>query len=460
MDILPPEAGRYTDIAQSAAGIARFYGFEEITASPIEAAAALAPLVRAGMLDERPPVRCEIGQGEALLMSPSGALGVARAYFSHRMQSLPQPLKLFFRSRGFSQSSKQPTPGRGPDAAPVASGLDRSGISARDEWGVVVIGEESAVAETEIAQIFYRAATELGLGGASLELRLNAVGCAVCRAPYRASLTAYLRRHAGRLCARSRREIRRAPTRIFSCAEERCRGVAAGAPQALDFLCVRCKKQLKYFLEFLDEAGIPYSLDPRFFRDGSWYTEIVFALLCALPDPPLGGSGSASASDPGEHDPMRGSADEALRSAPGEKCVFAEGGRISQAAALIGGKDTPAAAGVLFLDAIAAAAARRDAPPGSAEVFFVQLGDLAKRRSFEILETLREAEIDARESLGRDSIKIQLKIAERVGARFAVILGQKEALDGTIIVRETGSGIQETVPQEKLTDFLKKKLKK
>ena len=68
--------------------------------------------------------------------------------------------------------------------------------------------------------------------------------------------------------------------------------------------------------------------------------------------------------------------------------------------------------------------------------------------------------MDVKESLGRDSIKIQLKIAERIGARVALVLGQKEALDGTIIVREVESGIQETVPQEKLVDFLKKKLKK
>jgi len=152
----------------------------------------------------------------------------------------------------------------------------------------------------------------------------------------------------------------------------------------------------------------------------------------------------------------------AVPSAPRGKVVLAEGGRVSHAASLIGGREVPVAVGIMFLETVAGALARQEAmnQQRSIEVFFVQLGDLAKRRSFEILEALREGGIEAKESLGRDSIKTQLKIAERLGARFAVILGQKEALDGTVIVREVGSGIQETVPQDKLVDFLKKKLKK
>jgi len=141
--------------------------------------------------------------------------------------------------------------------------------------------------------------------------------------------------------------------------------------------------------------------------------------------------------------------------------IIAEGGRMSRAAMLLGGKDLAVAAGTLFLDAVADEMQKRSGDIAiTTDVFFIQLGELAKRKSLEILEALREAEVDVKESLGRDSIKIQLKIAERVGARYALVLGQKEALDSTIIVRETGSGMQETVSQEKLIEFLRKKLKK
>jgi histidyl-tRNA synthetase len=126
----------------------------------------------------------------------------------------------------------------------------------------------------------------------------------------------------------------------------------------------------------------------------------------------------------------------------------------------VGGKELQVASGVLLLDAARDAMREKEGGTEETEVFFVQLGELAKRKSFEILEALREAGIEAKESLGRDSIKVQLKIVERLGARFALILGQKEALDRTIIVREVESGIQATVPQDRLIEFLKKKLKK
>ena len=94
------------------------------------------------------------------------------------------------------------------------------------------------------------------------------------------------------------------------------------------------------------------------------------------------------------------------------------------------------------------------------KVFFVQLGDFAKKESFRIMEELRDAGISVGESLGRDSVKSQLKIADRSEAELSLILGQKEAIDKTIIIREMTSGIQEVVPQEKFIDILKKKLRK
>lgn len=457
LDRLPARASRSAEIERAAAGIARFYGFERIVPSPLEAAAAFAPLIRSGLFDERPPVLCKTRSGEELLLSPSGALGAVRAYFSHKMQMLPHPLKLFYHSRGFWLPREA--------AAAPAGGP----IAAHDEWGLLMIGEESPIAETEIAQVCYRAAGELGISDHSIELRLNAIGCGACRGSFRTSLAGYFRRHLARLCARSKRDLKRSPARILACLDERCRGAAAGAPQVLDFLCERCKKQLRTLLEFLDEAKIPYFLDARLFREGSWYTEIVYELLLdrvkaspsAAPNAHSGDgrdAPDAGAARPDEADAVVNPA--AGGAAPG-KLLLAEGGRISRAAELLGAKELPVASGVLFLDAAAAAIESKESGGrGAAEIFFVQLGELAKRRSFEILEALREGEIEAKESLGRDSIKAQLKIAERLGIRFALILGQKEALDGTIIVREVESGIQETVPQEKLVDFLKKKLKK
>ena len=477
MDGLPTEARIQADIERTAGGIARFYGFERFFPAGLEAVSSFSPLVRAGLLEERPPVVCKTRSGEEFLLSPSGALGAVRAYFSHKMHDLPHPVKIFYSGRSFSMRF-------GPEVFP-----DGGPVAGRNEWGAVMLGEESPIADAQIAQVLLRTAVELGINGNAVELRLNAIGCSQCRGSFRSALTGYFRSRLGRLCPVSKRDLKRAPTRILSCPEERCAQASGSAPQVLDFLCERCKKQLRGLLEFLDEARIAYFLDTRLFREGSWFTEIVFELLhnrsgvsseAGLASEELNpaldrgavypavktdtGGIATPQQDRGAFKSGVKPAGEKAGKEPGSrdsKLVLAEGGRLSQAARILGGKDLHVASGVLLFDAVAAVIREKEAGgSGDTEVFFVQLGELAKRKSFGILEALREGGIEAKESLGRDSIKVQLKIAERLRVRWALILGQKEALDGTVIVREVESGIQETIPQDKLIDFLKRKLKK
>ncbi len=92
-------------------------------------------------------------------------------------------------------------------------------------------------------------------------------------------------------------------------------------------------------------------------------------------------------------------------------------------------------------------------------MFLAQLGEVAKRKSINLFESFRKAGIETKSSLGRDSIKSQLRIAHRLGAKFTLIFGQKEALDGTVILKEMESGVQETIPLEKIVDEVKKRLK-
>ena len=92
-------------------------------------------------------------------------------------------------------------------------------------------------------------------------------------------------------------------------------------------------------------------------------------------------------------------------------------------------------------------------------MFLSQLGEAAKKRSLMLFEQIRKSGIEVRHSLSRDTIKGQLRMAARFGVRFALIFGQKEALEGTVILREMETGIQETIPLEKIIDELKKRLK-
>lgn len=423
LDFIPPHESIFSKMEESLGSLARFYGFERIRTSPLEDLYTLNPLVKAGFFHERPPVLCRTRASVQAFLRPSGAIGTLRAYASHRMQELPHPVKLFFQGEAYHTSPS-------------------SLLSCTPEWGVTIIGDAGPIAEAEVVQVIWRALKELGADMSRIELRVNETGCSQCRAAFRLSLMPYLRARSHRLCKNCKRNLRVLPSEIFLCSEEQCHTIANQAPQVLDSLCDACRKHLKGLLEFLDEASIPYFLDSKFFRDGSWYTSTLFEFV------PFFEEGNAEGGAPAT---IRGLA-------------LGEGGRVSRAAELLGGGKVDAVSGVVFLQALAKTFQpkenKKSTDAQDARVFLAHLGELAKRRSLGVLEELRKGGIPAQESLGRDAIKSQLKVAERVGAQIALILGHKEALDGTIIVREVQSGVQETIPQEKLVEFLKKKLKK
>ncbi len=440
---LPRDEYFFRTIRSAGDAIAEFYGFERVGVSGVGDARMCAPLVKGGFFEDRTPYFVKSRTGYEYVVGIPGLFPALRAYHSEELRTAALPLKLRF------------------DSSSVW-GTGRGRIEQRDEWGLLMIGEEGPVAEAEIAYVLWKTLAE-GAGLKDCEVVVNAVGCKVCRSHFRSSLISYARNRASKLCRNCTRALKTSATRIVRCPEERCRMALRNAPQVLDFVCDSCKKHLRGFLEFLEELSIPYFLDQTLFLEGTWFTEFVFEIVSRSGLRPPGEileTGAARESgDRKSNEP----AHTEERSLEEKNVVVAEGGRVSQAGGALLGETVHAIAGMLRLDTVAACAAARQSLSHKAaapDIFLAQLGEFAKRKSFAILEMLRVGGFEVQESLGRDSIKSQLKAAERVGARVALIVGQKEALDGTVIVRELPSGIQETVPQDKLIEFLKKKVKK
>ena len=420
-DRLPQEEELFSHAEEKFLELASYYGFKKAVARDIEEARIFQPLFKAEFLEERPFLLSKTKGGSEIAIKPPAVLSFLRSYVLRKIYDTSQPLKFSFASSSFFLDPR----------------ARAETIKAEPEFSLLMLDEKGPIAEVEMLFIIWKTVEELGILQSSLELRVGATGCLECRSGFRSALNSYLRVRITRMCRNCRRHFKKAPTKIFKCEDEKCKMVSGRAPQVLDFLCEMCKKHLRGFLEFLDEFGIPYFLDSRLFREGSWLTHMVFELLLKSEDMP-GGENSKMAR-------------------------LAEGGRMSKAAELITGRPLDAASARLFYQPLAQALRENNLPLSSAtkpKVFLTHLGELAKRKSFAIMEMLRLAGIGVEESLGRDSIKSQLKIAEREQAQVALILGQKEAIDKTIIVRELDSGIQETIPQEKMIDFLKRKLKK
>jgi len=204
----------------------------------------------------------------------------------------------------------------------------------------------------------------------------------------------------------------------------------------------------------LEETQVPYVLDPHLVRGLDYYTRTVFETFVERTPKPGGPPAEAGAMPPGEG---KATAEEGAK-----RLAVVSGGRYDTLIELVGGKPTPAVGGAMGLERIIGIIREQGAKiplPPKIKVFLVQLGELAKKKSFRIMEEFRRSGVSAAESLGRDSIRAQLKMADRIGAEYALIVGQKEALDDMIILREMSSGIQETIPQRKLIETLKRKFR-
>ncbi len=440
-DILPADQLLWEKIRQSIRQISHYYGFERIDTPHFEDTDLFTVGVgKATDIVSKQMYSFKTRGGDALTLRPEGTAPIARAYVEQGMAALPQPVKLSYTGSFFRHESPQ-----------------RGRFREFHQWGLELIGDDGAVADAEIINVFHLFLQEWGLKDAVVEV--NSVGCPVCRPSYRGQLVQYYRAKVRGLCRDCKDRFRGNPLRLLDCTQEKCRIVKKSAPQLLDRLCEACRGHFKLLLEFLEESGVPYALNPHLVRGLDYYTRTVFETFLDRASTPE----IEAAAGAGADQPLPAVANPEPDAVPPRKLAMVSGGRYDGLVELVGGRPTPAVGGALGLERLVGAIQERKVKvpePIRPKVFLVQLGDLAKKKSFRIMEELRRSGISMAESLGRDAIRSQLKIADRLGVEFALIIGQKEAIDGTVILREMSSGIQESIPRERLVETLKKKLKK
>ncbi|MBD3251003.1 histidine--tRNA ligase, partial [Candidatus Uhrbacteria bacterium] len=205
------------------------------------------------------------------------------------------------------------------------------------------------------------------------------------------------------------------------------------APQIVDWLDEESKAHFMLVLEYLDEMNVPYKLDPYLVRGLDYYTKTVFEIFPVTEDPDTA------------------------------KLALGGGGRYDGLVETLGGKPTPACGFSLGVERVTAVM-RANQPElaqgmDQYDVYVAQLGDQGRKKAFAIFEELRKNGIRAACSLSKDAIKAQMEVANKRGAKWAIIVGQKEVLDGTAIIRDMDAGTQETVDAKKIVSEIEKKLK-
>lgn len=424
-DLLPEDLLCMDKITEAIKEIAEFYGFLPIKTPHLEHLELFArPLGETSDVVEKQMYTLRTRGGDLLALRPEGTASIIRAYHQNGMQSRPQPVKLYYEGAFFRHENPQ-----------------RGRFREFRQFGLEILGDGEAVLDAEIIKIFYLALTALGFKNAII--RMNSIGDKNCRPNYKKELGNYYKKKFNYLCKDCKRRLKDNPLRMLDCKEEACIELKAGAPQMIGHLCEGCKIHFKSVLEFLDEGKIPYLLDNYLVRGFDYYSRTVFEIFI-------------------EQEKKSAEAEEDKKDQE-EAVALGGGGRYDDLSSMLGGRSVPASGGALGIERIASEMKKaglseeKEARPSA---FLIHIGPAAKKRTFTLMEELRDAGIKTGESVSRDNLKTQLNIAAKVGARMSLILGQKEAMDGTILIRDMESGIQESVLQTKLAEKIKANLKK
>jgi len=423
-DITGDEYYRYQGLFEKAQEVAVYYGFQPIETPILEQE----ELFIRGVGEHTDIVEKEMyglrtKGGDHLVMRPEGTAPIVRSYIEHGMQSLPQPVMLYYGGQFFRHENPQ-----------------RGRLRELRQFGVEMLGTSKGIADAIIIRTLVDILEEAGLEKITVEL--NSMGDSESRPAYIRALTNYYKKHVNDLCAHCRERLKTNPLRLLDCKEEKCAPFKKDAPDSVSFLSTNGKQHFKEVLEYLDEIGISYEINPLLVRGLDYYTHTVFEIFVETEE--------KSAEQKEGEEPVTET----------KRLAVAAGGRYDNLAKLLGAKKPlPAVGGaigmdrVLMLPQVKVPAPRIMKKP---KVYFIQIGFEAKLKSLAIMEMLRHTRIPVMQSLSKDSLSAQLGVAEKTGIPYVIIFGQKEAVDQTVIVRNMETRSQETVKLDKLSEYLKK----
>lgn len=415
-DILPAEQPYWTQIKKVTEKTLLGLGFNQIDLPHFEAA----DIFSKGIGMETDIVSKEMFYIESrtddetikLALRPEGTAGAVRSYIQNGMASWSQPVRLYYIGAMFRR--ERPQKGRFREFY---------------QTGVEIFGDDSAKADYLSIMSAWEILSRLGLK--NLLVYTNSIGCPNCRPKYIIKLKKYYKEKTAKLCPDCQNRYEANPLRLLDCKEEKCQVLTKSAPTMLDNLCTDCKQHFQQTLEYLDYFNIRYDLDPTLVRGLDYYTRTVFEIV-------------------EKNDKDR-------------KNTIVGGGRYDNLVELLGGVSTPAVGYSFGIERVITLMKEQNVTPlklRGVEVCILQLGDRAKEVSKKIYDSLSKEDINVYFVPNNDGIRPQIRSAVKLGATYAVIIGQKEALNDEIILRDLTSSSQEVFSSKIIAEEVKKRLVK
>ncbi len=411
-DILDEQYYFYQGFFEKAQEVALYYGFKPIELPILEKEDVFTSGVGTGTdIVDKEMYTLRTKGGDKLALRPEGTAGVMRAYLEHGMQSLPQPVMLYYYGPFYRHDN--PQKGRYRELR---------------QFGLEILGTEKSIADALIIKTAVMILEEAG--AENIIVDINSIGDKDCRNGYIKALTTYYKKHIHNLPTIDRERLKTNPLRILDSKDLKTIEINENAPDALSSLCHNCKHHFKEVLSYLDEMNVSYRINKNLVRGLSYYSRTVFEII-----------------------EQTGGEDET-------PLTIAGGGRYDYLGKMLGSKkDIPAIGMAIGVDRVVESSWYAKLSPRivkKPKIYFIQLGFDAKLKSLNIIEILRKAKVPIAQSISKDSLGSQLAIAEQLGTPYTLIFGQKEALENSVIVRDMHTRSQETVSLDQLLEYLRK----
>ncbi len=409
-DIIDEEYYHFQGFFEKAQEISVYYGFKPISTPIVEQEGVFTSSIGEGTdIIDKEMYTLKTKGGDHLALRPEHTAGLMRSYIEHGMQSLPQPL--LFYTYGPSFRHDNPQKGR---------------YRQFSQFDLDALGSEKSILDALVIKTTWTILEEAG--AKNLTVDINSIGDKECRSSYIKELVSFYKKNINILPAIDRERLKTNPLRILDSKEEKTIELNQNAPDTLSHLCPACKKHFKEVLEYLEKMEIPYNINKCLVRGLSYYTRTVVEIMVD---------------------------DEET----GKKITIAGGGRYDYLGKQLGGKkDVPAVGIAIGVDRVVESPWFAKLSPRiikKPKIYFIQLGFDAKLKSLNVIEILRKGKVAIAQSISKDNLGAQLAVAEKLGMRYAIIYGQKEVMDNTVIFRDMSNRSQDTVKLPELLEYIK-----